>query len=122
VNSNIKYPPIISGLFSAKANVWYFLLVLGLSACLPSAPAQAAKQDGGLRELVEVAQSRSVNINKADANELASALKGVGLKRAQDIIVYREKVGGFKSAEQLMDVKGIGAKVFAKNKASVVLE
>jgi len=37
-------------------------------------------------------------------------------------VVYREKVGGFKSAEQLMDVKGIGLKVFAKNKASVVLE
>jgi len=112
---------VFSCLFSAKANVWYFLLVLGLSACLPSAPLHAAK-GGGASKVAESTQVRSVNINKADASELASVLKGVGLKRAQDIVVYREKMGGFKSAEQLMDVKGIGVKVFAKNKAFVVLE
>jgi len=122
VSSNIKLFSVFSCFFSAKANVWYFLLVLGLSACLPSAPLHAAKEGGGATKVAESTQVRSVNINKADASELASVLKGVGLKRAQDIVVYRKKVGGFKSAEQLMDVKGIGVKVFAKNKAFVVLD
>lgn len=122
MNSNVKSFSLFSCLFNAKANVWYFLLVLGLSACLPSAPLQAAKQSEGVSGLGEPVKVHLVNINKANAKELASSLKGVDLKRAKDIVVYREKVGGFKSAEQLMDVKGIGEKVFAKNRASVVLE
>jgi len=122
VSSYIKLFSVSPCFFSPKANVWYFLLVLALSACLPSAPSHAAKESGGASKVAEMSQVRSVNINKADAKELASVLKGVGLRRAQDIVVYREKVGGFKSAEQLMDVKGIGPKVFAKNEAFVVLE
>jgi len=122
VSSYFQLFSVFPCFFSPKANVWYFLLVLGLSACLPSAPSHAAKESGGASKVAASTQVRSVNINKAGASELASVLKGVGLRRAQDIVVYREKVGGFKSAEQLMDVKGIGLKVFAKNKASVVLE
>lgn len=57
-----------------------------------------------------------VDINTADAATLARELKGVGLKRAQDIVEYRQKHGPFKSADELALVKGIGPAAIAKNR------
>jgi len=48
-----------------------------------------------------------VNINTATKEELTS-LKGVGDKRAQEIIDYRKKNGNFKSIDELEKVPGIG--------------
>lgn len=48
-----------------------------------------------------------VNINSASVEEL-TGLKGIGLKTAEKIVRYRIENGGFKSAEELMKVKGIG--------------
>lgn len=63
-----------------------------------------------------------VNINTATAQELADKLDGIGIKKAQAIIQYREKVGDFHAAEQLLNVKGIGAATLEKNQASILLE
>ncbi len=71
---------------------------------------------------VASAELKTVNINTATAEELAAALNGVGLKRAQEIVSYREKVGRFNVAEQLTDIKGIGSKLLERNRARVVLE
>jgi competence protein ComEA len=49
----------------------------------------------------------AVNINTATKEELTS-LKGIGDKRAQDIIDYRTKNGNFKSVDELEKVPGIG--------------
>src|SRR5262245_19111617 len=49
----------------------------------------------------------AVNINTATKEELTS-LKGIGEKRAQDIIDYRTKNGPFKSVDDLVKVPGIG--------------
>jgi competence protein ComEA len=49
----------------------------------------------------------AVNINTATKEELTS-LKGIGEKRAQDIIDYRSKNGPFKSVDDLEKVPGIG--------------
>jgi competence protein ComEA len=48
-----------------------------------------------------------VNINTATKEELTT-LKGVGDKRAQEIIDYRKKNGNFKSVDDLQKVPGIG--------------
>jgi comEA protein len=48
-----------------------------------------------------------VNINSASVEEL-TVLKGIGPKTAEKIVNYRIENGGFKSAEELMKVKGIG--------------
>ena len=48
-----------------------------------------------------------VNLNTADAAEL-DALPGVGPTTATAIIEHRERVGGFTSVDQLLDVRGIG--------------
>lgn len=63
-----------------------------------------------------------VNINTADAATLARELKGVGVKRAQAIVEYREKHGPFKSADELALVKGIGQAAISKNRELIVVE
>jgi competence protein ComEA len=57
-----------------------------------------------------------VDINTADAATLSRELKGVGIKRAQAIVEYRQKHGPFKSADELALVKGIGPSAIAKNR------
>ena len=49
----------------------------------------------------------AVNINTASKEELTS-VKGIGDKRAQEIIDYRKKNGDFKSVDDLEKVPGIG--------------
>lgn len=56
--------------------------------------------------------SNKVNINTANLSQLQQ-LNGIGEKKAQQIIAYRQKNGQFKSVEDLMQVSGIGEKTFA---------
>jgi len=63
-----------------------------------------------------------VNINTADAQTLSKNIKGVGLKKAQDIVAYREKNGKFKKVEDLIKVKGIGTKLLEKNSGSIIVK
>lgn len=57
-----------------------------------------------------------VDINTATADELIVALKGTGVGKAKvaKIIEYREQNKGFKSIEELSEVKGIGSKTVEK--------
>lgn len=57
-----------------------------------------------------------VNINLADAETLAENIKGVGLKKANSIIMYRKTHGPFKNVNELTNVKGIGSKLVSNNK------
>lgn len=63
----------------------------------------------------------TVNINTADATALAEGLNGVGIKKAQAIVEYRQKHGAFKSVNDLANVKGISEKLIAKNKDKMTL-
>lgn len=56
--------------------------------------------------------SPTVNINTATVAELQK-LNGIGQKRAEQIIAYREQNGNFKKIEDIMQVSGIGEKTFA---------
>lgn len=57
-----------------------------------------------------------VNINTADAAALADNLNGIGDAKAKAIVDYRQKHGPFKSADELVNVKGIGLKTVEKNR------
>lgn len=63
-----------------------------------------------------------VILNRADANELRR-LPGVGAKRAEAIVLLRQKLGGrFKRVSDLLRVKGIGPKGLKKIEPHVVLD
>jgi competence protein ComEA len=63
-----------------------------------------------------------VDINKADAAELAQSLNGIGLAKARAIVAWREENGPFRSADDLASVKGIGTAMVEKNREFVVIE
>lgn len=65
--------------------------------------------------------SDQVNINNADAGALAQALSGIGQKRAQAIIQYRDAHGPFQSVDALSQVKGIGKHTVEKNRDRMVI-
>ena len=64
---------------------------------------------------------KPVNINRADAAMLADALDGIGLAKAQAIVAWRTQHGGFKRAEDLAEVKGIGQRTLERNRAFIRL-
>ena len=63
---------------------------------------------------VWAADAGKINLNKATVEELIQ-LKGVGQKYAERIVDFREKNGPFKKTEDLMNVPGIGQKIWEKN-------
>jgi competence protein ComEA len=66
-----------------------------------------------LEAAAKPAPSAKVNLNTASAEQLAT-LPGVGEKLAARIVEHRQKAGGFKSIQELMNVRGIAEKNFQK--------
>lgn len=60
------------------------------------------------------AEPAQININEASVETLAS-LDGVGETKAQAIVAYRSENGPFESAEDLVQVNGIGDRTLEKN-------
>lgn len=60
-------------------------------------------------------ESTKVSINTASAEDLARVLNGVGLKKAQAIVSYREEYGPFKTVEDLKQVPGMGNALVERN-------
>jgi competence protein ComEA len=63
-----------------------------------------------------------VNVNTADAETIAAELQGVGLSRAKAIVEYRKANGPFKTADDLIVVKGIGEKTLELNRANILVD
>ena len=69
-----------------------------------------------------VAVAGPVNVNTADAETISAELQGVGISKAIAIVEYRKANGPFKSADELMQVKGIGARTVEINRKNIVVE
>ncbi len=63
-----------------------------------------------------------VNINTADAAEIADALNGIGMSKAQAIVDYREAYGLFSQANEIVFVRGIGESTYEKNKSDILVK
>lgn len=62
----------------------------------------------------------ALDLNTATKDDLV-ALSGIGPAKAQAILDYRTEHGGFKSVDELKDVKGIGARRFEKLKPELTV-
>ncbi len=63
-----------------------------------------------------------VNINTADAETLASAINGVGVKKAREIIADRQQNGPFASVDDLTRVSGIGTQTVEKSRDNLTVK
>lgn len=77
--------------------------------------------EGIVNDSDDVKQNKSININKADINELQT-LNGIGESLAQSIIKYREENGNFKTIEELKNVPGIGENKFENIKDNIKIK
>lgn len=100
------------------------LNVFAADPAAPSLPAVAIEAQAVTAPKTEQSQTfiEKININTANAEQLAAALNGIGQKKAEAIVQFREQNGPFKSVEELGQVKGIGEATLAKNKAIIVIE
>ena len=96
--------------------------VLALALLLVSTAAVEARQTPAQDAAAAAKPSSAalINLNSATAAELEK-LPGVGPAMATRILEYRQKSGGFKKIEELMNVKGIGEKSFLKLKPLVAV-
>lgn len=67
------------------------------------------------KSLLPAVDEDEVSINTGTAEELAEVMNGVGLKKAEAIVHYREQNGPFTQVEQLQEVPGIGAALVERN-------
>jgi competence protein ComEA len=92
------------------------LLILGLAVA-------AEAGQGASRQATSAAKASAsgpLNLNTATVSQLET-LPGIGKSTAERILEYREKSGGFKKIEDLMNVRGIGEKSFLKLKPLVTV-
>ena len=95
----------------------FWCVAAALVAFALTGPVLAQRQ---ARESSSQTATSPLNLNAATATQLES-LPGIGARTAERIIEYRQKNGGFKKIEELMNVRGVGEKSFLKLKPLITV-
>jgi competence protein ComEA len=99
---------------------WSVVVSLVAVSAVPALAQQSPNPSPKPPSRAEAKADAVVNLNTASAADLES-LPGIGKSTAQRIVEYRQKSGGFKKIEELMNVKGIGEKSFLKIKSRLTV-
>jgi competence protein ComEA len=96
------------------------VVLIALALFATRAAAQDPERQSPAKAAAAATASSPVNLNTATASQL-EALPGIGARTAALIVEYRQKNGGFKKIEDLMNVRGVGEKSFLKLKPLVTV-
>jgi comEA protein len=94
--------------------------IVGIAVSAAAASAQNKATTPKAAATVTATATAPVNLNTATAEQLAT-IPGVGPRMAERIVDYRQKNGGFKKVEDLMNVSGVGEKSFLKMKPLITV-
>ena len=100
----------------------FLALMVGFSSVIHAAPSVEATEPVAAAQVESSAQVVTINLNTADEVTLQRELSGVGAVKAKAIVAYREANGEFVSADELLEVKGIGKAIFEKNRSKVAVK
>ncbi len=100
-----------------------------VQAATPAAKTQVAQSKADASPVATPSQQSKVaeedktriSINTASAEDLAKVMNGVGIKKAQAIVSYREEYGPFKTLDDLRQVPGMGGALVERNLAHLTL-
>ncbi|MCG3101037.1 helix-hairpin-helix domain-containing protein [Enterobacter cloacae] len=117
-----------------KRGIKVLLITLAIATTGMSAGALAAKAQAVQSQAETPAQTNApaktkaadndgsrVSINSASAEDIARVMNGVGLKKAQAIVSYREEYGPFKTVDDLKQVPGMGSSLVERNLSRLTL-
>ena len=75
---------------------------------------------GGIAPLLSAEQMDTININTATVKEIMK-LPGIGKKKAEAVIAFRQDNGGFEDVNDLKKIDGIGKKTFEKIREHIIV-